>query len=180
MSKFLSTLNERQNVDSKTERKIRKPNSIKIKRAVTSEWKRNKTKLLRNAGHASWSFKRGIEISAPQTRPPCGATDGQKYFMSFSSGKYLTFWKDAGLWEISVNKEFWVCGNLTSSETRKSLKLLQNVVLKNLFWFSSHYQKTYDDLLSLIYNTIVPHCHNSFFTTYSYLNKNDFKPVVLV
>jgi len=53
MSKFLSTLNERQNVDSKTERKIRKPNSIKIKRAVPSEWKRNKTKLLRNAGHAS-------------------------------------------------------------------------------------------------------------------------------
>jgi len=53
MSKFLSTLNEKQIVDSNTEKKIRKPKRIKIKRAVQSEWKRNKTKLLRNAGHAN-------------------------------------------------------------------------------------------------------------------------------
>ena len=45
-----------------TEKGNRKPKSRKRKRAVSSEWKRNKTKLLRNTGHVYRNYKRGTEI----------------------------------------------------------------------------------------------------------------------
>jgi len=45
-------LNEPHNIDLTTEGK-KEAEEQKIKRAVPSEWKRNKTKLLRNAGHTN-------------------------------------------------------------------------------------------------------------------------------
>jgi hypothetical protein len=78
-----------------------------------------------------------------KVRPPCGVTGGQKYFMGSPRGKYLTksgkcltFSEDIGLWEIPVPKEFWIRGEFTSSKTskiRKSLNLLQIVLLKTYF-----------------------------------------------
>jgi hypothetical protein len=60
--------------DSTTEKENRKPKSKKSKRAVSSEWKRNKTKLLRNTGHAYRNYKRGTKIYERKIRPPCMAT----------------------------------------------------------------------------------------------------------
>jgi hypothetical protein len=54
----VSALNERQNIFWATEKENRKPNSRKRKRAVTSELKSKKTKLLGNSGQAYRSFKR--------------------------------------------------------------------------------------------------------------------------
>ena len=51
------------------------------------------------------ALKEALKYLQRKHAPLCGATDGQKYYMSFSSGKYLTFSKDVGLWEISVNKD---------------------------------------------------------------------------
>jgi len=48
----VSTLNEPQNVDSTTEKK-QEDEEQKIKRAVPSKWKSNKSKLLRNGVHAN-------------------------------------------------------------------------------------------------------------------------------
>jgi hypothetical protein len=49
----VSTINELKNVDLITKNKNRMSKSRKIKRAVPSEWKGDKTTLLRNAGHAN-------------------------------------------------------------------------------------------------------------------------------
>jgi len=72
--KSTSALNEPQNIDLTTEKENRKLRSRKIKRAVLSEWKRNKTKLLQNSGQACRTFKRGTEIPERKIRPPYGAT----------------------------------------------------------------------------------------------------------
>jgi hypothetical protein len=53
----VSALNELQNADLTIEKDNRKPNSRKINRSILSEWKRNKTNLPRNTGHAYRSFK---------------------------------------------------------------------------------------------------------------------------
>jgi hypothetical protein len=45
-------------IDLTTEKENRKPKSRKRKRAVSSELKRNKTKLLRNTGHANRNYKK--------------------------------------------------------------------------------------------------------------------------
>ena len=131
---YVSTLNEPQNVNLTTENRNRKPRSRKIKRTLPSEWRRNKTKLLRNTGHANWNFKKCAEISERKLCHPCGATGGQKCFISSPSGKGLIFSTGIGLWEISVPKEFWVCVNFTASKIRKSLKLLQTVQPKRAYF----------------------------------------------
>jgi hypothetical protein len=69
-----SALNEPHNIDLTTEKENRKLRSRKIKRAVLSEWKRNRTKLLRNSGQACRTFTRGTEIPERKIRPACGAT----------------------------------------------------------------------------------------------------------
>jgi hypothetical protein len=47
------------------------PNKQKKNKLITfpSEWKRNKTKLLRNAGHTYRTFKKCTELSARKTVP---------------------------------------------------------------------------------------------------------------
>jgi hypothetical protein len=52
----ISAVNEPQNIDLTTEKENRKPKRRKIKTAMPSEWRRDKTKLLRNAGHANRTF----------------------------------------------------------------------------------------------------------------------------
>ena len=69
----------------------------------------------------------------------------------------MIFSKDIGLWVISEHKEFeFKCTNVTLSETRKSLKLLQIVLPSSI--------RKYDDLQSLEYNKILPHSHSSFYS----------------
>jgi hypothetical protein len=67
-------LNEPQKIDLAIEKENRKPKSRKRKRAVSSEWKSNKTKLLRNTGHAYRNYKRGTGIYEQKIRPLCMAT----------------------------------------------------------------------------------------------------------
>jgi len=55
------------------------------------------------------------------------------FFLNYLSWKGVIFSKDIGLWEISEHKGFeFKCVNVTLSKTRKSLKLLQNVLLEKL------------------------------------------------
>ena len=85
-------------------------------------------------------------------------------FLSSRSGKDVTLSKYTGLWEISMAKEIWVSVNFTSSKTRKSLKLFQNVQLKkNLFHSVPFSKRNYDDPQFLINNKILPHCHSNFY-----------------
>jgi hypothetical protein len=58
----VSALNEPQNIDSTMKTDNRKPKSRKRKVSAPSEWKRSKTKLLRNIGHSHRTFKRDTEI----------------------------------------------------------------------------------------------------------------------
>jgi accessory colonization factor AcfC len=68
----VSALYELQNIDLTTEKNNRKPNNIKRQKAIPSEWKRNKTNLPRNTGHAYRSFKKGSEIPKREdTSPLC-------------------------------------------------------------------------------------------------------------
>jgi len=64
------------------------------------------------------------------------ATGKLKYiFPSYPSGKDVIFSKDIGLCEITEHKEFkFKCVNVTLSKTRKSLKLLQNVLPKEAYF----------------------------------------------
>jgi hypothetical protein len=101
----VSAFNELQNIDLTTE-KNRKPSSRKRKRAILSEWKRNKTNLPRNTGHAYRSFKRGSEIPEWKIRPHCGATCRLKCLSQFSEQESLIFSKHTGLWYVSIPKGF--------------------------------------------------------------------------
>ena len=98
-SKFLHWMKQKMWIRPQ-KKKNWKAKSRKIKRALPSEWKRHKTKLLRNAEHANWNFKRCTEISARKIRPPCGATRGQNCFTSSPIGKDLIFSKNFGLCKI--------------------------------------------------------------------------------
>jgi hypothetical protein len=71
----VSTFNEPQNVDLTTEIK-KEAEGKEIKIAVPLEWERNKTKLLRNAGHGNGNFEGDTEICARKLLPSCGATGG--------------------------------------------------------------------------------------------------------
>jgi len=97
----VSALNEPHNIDFTTEKENRKRNSRKRKIAVPSEWKINKTKLLRNTGHIYRTFKRSTDV--PERKiAPLRATGRLKYFfLSYLSGKDVIFSKDICLWEIS-------------------------------------------------------------------------------
>ena len=59
-------------IDFTTEKDNRKPKSRKRVNAVPSEWKRHKTKLLRNAGHGYRTFKRGTDIPERKVVPRVG------------------------------------------------------------------------------------------------------------
>jgi hypothetical protein len=67
-------LNEPQKIDLTTEKESRKPKNRRREGAAPSDWKRYKTKWLRNTGHKYRTFKRDTEISERKIRPPCGAT----------------------------------------------------------------------------------------------------------
>jgi len=69
-----SALNEPQNADLTTEKESRTLWSRKIKSGVPSEWKRNKTTLLRNLGQACRTFTRGTEIPERKKSSPYWAT----------------------------------------------------------------------------------------------------------
>jgi hypothetical protein len=101
----------------------------KRKTAVPSEWRRNKTKLLRNTGHTYSTFKRGADILERKIVPLGGRLVDWDFFLSSPSVIDFIFSKYIGRWEISVPKKFGFCANLTLSKTRKSWKLLQNVQL---------------------------------------------------
>ena len=58
----MSAVNETHYIDFTTAKENRKTKNSKRKTAVPSEWKRNKTKLLRNTGHKNRNFKRGTDV----------------------------------------------------------------------------------------------------------------------
>jgi hypothetical protein len=89
----VSALNETQRIDLTTRKENRKPKSRKRNRAVTSDWKRNKTNLLLNTQHAFIIFKKGTEIPERKIRPPCGATCGLKSFSQFSEQERVDIFK---------------------------------------------------------------------------------------
>jgi hypothetical protein len=80
----VSALNEPQSIYLTTERENWKPKSSERNRAVTSEWKSNKTNLLIITQHAFRTFKKDTEIPERKIRPPFGATSGLKVFSQFS------------------------------------------------------------------------------------------------
>jgi hypothetical protein len=88
-----------------TGKENRKPKSRKRKRAVSSEWKRNKTKLLWNTGHAHRNYKRGTEIYEQKILPPWMATWRVKCVSKFSEQECLdifkTYWS---LWGINARR----------------------------------------------------------------------------
>jgi hypothetical protein len=98
---------------------------------VPSEWKINGCKLLRNTGKAYRSFKKGTEIPERKILPPYGFTCRLKYFSRFSEQERLDIFKS--LWFLEdTNAHVILSLNATSNKTRKSLKLFQNVLLKEL------------------------------------------------
>ena len=94
-------MSEPQNTDLTTEEESRKPKNIRRKRAVPSEWKRNDTKLLRNAGHENRTVKRGTEIPEWKVLPPCGAACTMKCVSEFSEQDRL-----------GIFKRFWSLGDI--------------------------------------------------------------------
>jgi hypothetical protein len=66
----VSALNDTRSIDFTTEKDNRKPKNRKRKTAVPSEWKRRKTKLLRNTEHANRTFKIGTDIAERKIAPP--------------------------------------------------------------------------------------------------------------
>jgi hypothetical protein len=59
----VSAVNKTYNIDFTTEKGNRKLNNRKRKTTVSPEWKRNKTKSLRNTEHKYRTFKRGTGIA---------------------------------------------------------------------------------------------------------------------
>jgi hypothetical protein len=95
-----SALNETQNMDLTMKTDNRKLKGRKRKGSAPSEWKRNKTKLLRNTGHAYRKFERDTEILEWKIRTPFGATCRLKYFSKFS-----------GQERVDVLKRYWSLGD---------------------------------------------------------------------
>jgi hypothetical protein len=100
----VSALNEPHNKHFTTEKENRKPNRGKIKIAVPSEWKRNKTKLLRKAEQKNRTLKTSTDVPERKIAPTCEDTSRRIFFLIFPSGKYFIFSKDIGLWETSEDK----------------------------------------------------------------------------
>ena len=110
--------------------KNRKPKSRKRKTAVRSEWKKSKTKSLQITGHTYRIFK-----SVTDT---LGATGRRKYFFpSCPSGKLCYFHQIlvCGGYQSTKSSDL-MSVNVTSSKTRKCLKLFQNVLLKKAYFDS--------------------------------------------
>jgi hypothetical protein len=78
-------MNERHDIDFTIEKDNGKPNSRKRITNVRSEWKRHKTKLLRNTGHKYGNFKRGTDIRE-RKGATFGATGRMKCFSDLSDG----------------------------------------------------------------------------------------------
>jgi hypothetical protein len=69
---IVSAVNEKPNTDFTTEKENRKPESRKRETAVPSEWRRHKTKLLRNTGHTYRNSKRGTDTPEQKIIPLVG------------------------------------------------------------------------------------------------------------
>jgi len=65
----VSAVYEQHHIGFTTEKDNRKPKDRERKRAVPSEWERNKTKSLRSAGHTYRTFKRGTDIAERKIVP---------------------------------------------------------------------------------------------------------------
>jgi len=68
----VSALNETRSIGFTIEKENRKPKSRKRKISLPSEWKRHKTKLLTNTGHAYRTFKRVTDIPERKITPLWG------------------------------------------------------------------------------------------------------------
>jgi hypothetical protein len=146
----VSALNEQHNTDFTTEKENRKSNGRKRKTAVPSEWKRHKTKLLRNTGHTFGNFKRSTDASERKIAPLRATRRLKCFFRVILAGKALYFQKTliSGRYHNPKNSEF-KCVNVTLSKTRKSLKVLQIVLLKEgYFDYLLVFVRKYDDLQS--------------------------------
>jgi hypothetical protein len=131
-------MNERHDIDFTIEKDNRKPNSRKRTTAVSTEWKRHKTNLLRNTGHTYGNFRRGTDI--PERKgAPFGATDRMKCFSDLSDrDRRDIFKRHLSLSDIRAQIILSLkCVNVTLSKTRKCLKLLQNVLLVNKAYYVS-------------------------------------------
>ena len=72
---------------------------------MTSEWKINKTNLLRNSEHANRyrTFERCTEIPERKVRPHCGATCGLKYVSKFCEQL-----------RVDILKRYWSVGDINA------------------------------------------------------------------
>jgi hypothetical protein len=76
----VSALDEPHNTHLTKEKDNRKRNSRKIETAVPPEWKRHKTKSLRNAGHTYRTFKSGTDIPEQKTASFWGHMSNEMFF----------------------------------------------------------------------------------------------------
>jgi len=101
----VSALNEPKNIDLTMKTDNRKPKDRKRRGSAPSEWKRNKTVLLRNIGHANRTFKRDTEIPEWKICTLFGATCRLKYFSKFSEQKRVDILKSCwSLRDINVHR----------------------------------------------------------------------------
>jgi hypothetical protein len=83
----VSAVNEPHNIDFTIEKDNRKPKSGRRESTVPSEWKRRKTKLLRNTGHKYRTFKRSTDILEQKIDPLWGHRyTGMFFFRVIRSG----------------------------------------------------------------------------------------------
>ena len=131
--------------------------------------------MLRNTEHAYRTFKRGTDVPERKTVPLVGPlVEWNVFCRVIRAGKawYIQKALVSGSYQSTKNSEI-KCVNVPLSKTRKSLKLLQNVLLKKTYFDSLPISKIkYDDLQCLVNSKILPHCHSSFtadWNWYSYI-----------
>ena len=115
----------RKKIDLTIEKENRKPKNRKRKSAVSSESKRNKTKLLRNTRHAYRNYKRSTEIYEQKIRPPCMATWRLKCVSKFSKQE-----------SVDIFKNYWSLGDINARRILSLNVLMSHQASVESFWWN--------------------------------------------